>query len=182
MIRILPLVLLFALGCRGAGDIRELELPTANGDIARIDSILISRNHTAFLFFSPECPVCLISIDELKRIDSVHQSLVYVYPGSYYSSSRILEFHNEYDIDGLALIDTANVLVKLLGAQVTPHAIVTDQNGKRLYTGAIDDRSTDIGTKKIVVTHRYLSDALGLLAAGKPVSIDSTEAFGCYIE
>ncbi|MFM7079561.1 MAG: hypothetical protein ACKOYC_07190 [Bacteroidota bacterium] len=182
MIRVLPIFLLFVLGCNRTVDIREVKLTTANGDIANMDSILHSRNHTTFLFFSPECPVCLISIDELKRINATHQSLVYVYPGSYYDARRILDFHKEYKIDALALMDTANVLVNILGAQVTPHAIVTDKDGNKLYTGAIDDRSTDFGTKKVVVTRRYLSEALENLASGKPVSIDSTEAFGCYIE
>lgn len=147
-----------------------------------MDSLLKSREHTAFIFFSPECPICLISVDELKQIDSAHSALVYVYPGTYYSSQRIREFHTEYDIDGLALMDTSNALVDLLGAEVTPHAIVTDRTGSRVYKGAIDDRSPDIGTKKVLITRRYLSDVLDSLSMGRPIPMDSTQAHGCYIE
>lgn len=183
MFRIALILLSMVAGaCTRPITIDQMELPSLNGKQVRLDSVLKSHAHTAFMFFSPECPICLISVDELKRIDSIHASLVFVYPGNYYTPEQILKFHQDYGIGSLALLDTGKVLVQLLGAEVTPHAIVTDQNGSRVYKGAIDDRSSEIGTKKVVITQRYLSDVLDSLSKGAPIPRDSTQAHGCYIE
>ncbi len=178
----LILLSIVAGACTRPISIDQMELPSLNGEQIRLDSVLKSKAHTTFMFFSPECPVCLVSVDELKRIDSVYSSLVYVYPGNYYEPEQIRKFHQDYGIGSLAVLDTAKVLVRLLGAEVTPHAIITDQNGSRVYKGAIDDRSPEIGTKKVVITQRYLHDVLDSLSKGAPIARDSTQAHGCYIE
>jgi len=168
--------------CGKPTNIRQVDLPSADGRKVYLDSVLDAQKHTAFLFFSPECPVCIQSVPELLSIDSVRRTLVYVYPGTYYTSKRILKFHKEYGISSLALLDTANVLVELMNAEVMPQSIVTDQDGKIVYSGAIDDRTQEFGEKRQVVTQRYLGSVLDSLAAGAPVPFATTTAHGCYIE
>jgi hypothetical protein len=107
---------------------------------------------------------------------------VYVYPGTYYTKERISNFHTEYGISSLALLDTANILVELMNAEVMPQTIVTDGEGRVVYNGAIDDRIQDLGEKRQVVTQRYLGAVLDSLAAGSPVPFATTIAHGCYIE
>lgn len=177
----LPVFCLF-ICCGKPSNIRQLDMPSADGRIVCLDSVLDANQHTAFLFFSPECPVCIQSVPELLSIDSVHGSLVYVYPGNYYSNHRIMKFHKEYGINSHALLDTTNVMVDLLNAEVMPQAIVADKDGKVVYTGAIDDRTPAFGETRQVVTRRYLGAVLDSLAIGSPVPFDSTIAHGCYIE
>jgi hypothetical protein len=168
--------------CTEPRNIRDVEIESVDGRQISIDSLLDVRDHTAFVFFSPECPICIQSVDELLAIDSVHKSLVYVYPGTYYNDSSIHAFHKEYRIDALALMDTSNTMVRLLKAEVTPQAIVTNRKGETVYTGAIDDRSPDFGVKRIVITERYLASVLDSLSKGSKPPYPSTVAHGCFIE
>ena len=182
MIRSLLAISCLFVCCGKPTTIRQVDLPSADGGKVCLDSVLDANRHTAFLFFSPECPVCIQSVPELLSIDSVFRSLVYVYPGTYYSKERISNFHTEYGISSLALLDTANVLVELMNAEVMPQSVVTDREGKVVYNGAIDDRIQDLGEKRQVVTQRYLGAVLDSLAAGSPVPFATTIAHGCYIE
>ncbi len=182
MIRLLIAISFLLVCCGKPTNIRQVDLSSADGRKVCLDSVLDANQHTSFLFFSPECPVCIQSVPELLSIDSVFNSLVFVYPGTYYSSEHILKFHKEYAINSIALLDTANVLVELLNAEVMPQSIVTDQDGKVVYSGAIDDRIEELGEKRQVVTQRYLGAVLDSLAAGSPVPFATTTAHGCYIE
>ena len=182
MIRLLFAISCLFVCCGKPTNIRQVDLPTADGRKVCLDSVLDANQHTAFLFFSPECPVCIQSVPELLSIDSVHANLIYVYPGTYYTKERIMKFHKEYGIRSLALMDTANVLVELMNAEVMPQSIVADQDGKVVYSGAVDNRIQEIGEKRQVVTQRYLGSVLDSLAAGALVPFATTTAHGCYIE
>lgn len=173
---------LFFIHCGKPSNVNEVTLTAANGRTIAMDSVLDAKPYTAFVFFSPECPVCIQSIPELLQMDSVHHSMVYVYPGKYYEPSRILHFHEDNRIRSLALMDTSNTIVELLDAVVMPQAIVTDSDGTVLYSGAIDDRSPALGERRQVVTKRYLGAVLDNLAAGNKIPFASTDVHGCYIE
>jgi len=58
----------------------------------------------------------------------------------------------------------------------TPHAVVLDSDLAIVYTGRIDDSRTGDGPNS-----RDLEAAIEDVAAGRPVSIGQTEAFGCSI-
>src|SRR6201987_6454940 len=79
------------------------------------------------------------------------------------------------------LLDPDGVVGRLYGARATPHIVVIDRSGRVAYMGAIDDtpstRLADVKTAK-----NYLVAALDELAAGKPVAIAATQAYGCSIK
>jgi hypothetical protein len=79
------------------------------------------------------------------------------------------------------LLDPDGVVGRLYDARATPHIVVIDRNSRVAYMGAIDDtpstRLADVKTAK-----NYLVAALEEIAAGKPVSIAATQAYGCSIK
>jgi hypothetical protein len=79
------------------------------------------------------------------------------------------------------LLDPEGVAGHLYDARATPHMVVIDRGGRIAYMGAIDDtpstRLADVKTAK-----NYLVAALDEIAAGKPVTVASTRAYGCSIK
>src|SRR6516164_4970160 len=79
------------------------------------------------------------------------------------------------------LLDPEGVIGRLYDARATPHMVVIDRNGRVAYMGAIDDtpstRLADVKTAK-----NYLVAALDEIAAGKPVTVAATQAYGCSIK
>ena len=79
------------------------------------------------------------------------------------------------------LLDPDGMVGHLYDARATPHMVVIDRGGTIAYMGAIDDtpstRLADVRTAK-----NYLVAALDEIAAGKPVTVASTRAYGCSIK
>jgi hypothetical protein len=79
------------------------------------------------------------------------------------------------------LLDPDGMVGRLYDARATPTIVVIDRNGKVAYMGAIDDtpstRLADVKTAK-----NYLVAALDEIAAGKPVTVAATRAYGCSIK
>jgi AhpC/TSA family len=79
------------------------------------------------------------------------------------------------------LLDPDGVVGHLYDARATPHIVVIDRGGRVAYMGAIDDtpstRLADVKTAK-----NYLVAALDEVAAGGPVAIAATQAYGCSIK
>ncbi len=79
------------------------------------------------------------------------------------------------------LLDPDGVVGRLYDARATPHMVVIDRTGRIAYMGAIDDtpstRLADVKTAK-----NYVVAALDEIAAGRPVTIASTRAYGCSIK
>jgi hypothetical protein len=79
------------------------------------------------------------------------------------------------------LLDPEGVVGRLYDARATPNMVVIDRAGRVAYMGAIDDtpstRLADVKTAK-----NYLVAALNEIAAGKPVTIAATQAYGCSIK
>ena len=79
------------------------------------------------------------------------------------------------------LLDPNGLIGRLYDARSTPTMVVIDRDGRVAYMGAIDDtpstRLADVKTAK-----NYLVAALDEIAAGKPVTIAATRAYGCSIK
>jgi hypothetical protein len=79
------------------------------------------------------------------------------------------------------LLDPDGAVGRLYDARATPHMVVIDRSGRVAYMGAIDDtpstRLADVKTAK-----NYLVAALDEIAAGKPVTVAVTQAYGCSIK
>ena len=75
------------------------------------------------------------------------------------------------------LKDWNNVVADKLGATVTPEIYVLNPNLEILYHGRIDNAS-----KVDRVTSQDLRNALDEILSSKPVTVNSTKAFGCTIK
>jgi peroxiredoxin len=79
------------------------------------------------------------------------------------------------------LLDPDGIVGRLYDARATPHMVVIDRAGRVVYMGAIDDTpSTRLADVK--TAHNYLAAALDATAAGQPIAIASTRAYGCSIK
>ena len=79
------------------------------------------------------------------------------------------------------LLDPDGIVGHLYNARATPNMVVIDRNGRIAYMGAIDDTpSTRLADVK--TSHNYVAAALDAIAAGHPVAITSTRAYGCSIK
>ncbi|MBO0735200.1 MAG: redoxin domain-containing protein [Alphaproteobacteria bacterium] len=79
------------------------------------------------------------------------------------------------------LLDPEGRIGHLYDARATPHMVVIDRTGRLVYRGAIDDKpSTRLADVK--AAHNYVAAALDALAAGRPVAVSSTRAYGCSIK
>ena len=79
------------------------------------------------------------------------------------------------------LLDPDGVVGRLYDARATPNMVVIDRAGRIVYMGAIDDTpSTRLADVK--TAHNYVAAALDAIAAGQPVAVTSTRAYGCSIK
>ncbi len=74
------------------------------------------------------------------------------------------------------LKDDDRAVAKGFGAICTPHAFVLDSKLRIAYGGRIDD--SRVGAK---ISSRDLDNAVADVVAGRPVTIDRTDPFGCSI-
>jgi len=79
------------------------------------------------------------------------------------------------------LIDADGKVGHAYDAKTTPHMFVIDKDGVLRYMGGIDSiASTD--ADDIPKATQYVKQALGELAAGKPVSVSTSEPYGCSVK
>jgi peroxiredoxin len=79
------------------------------------------------------------------------------------------------------LLDPDGVVGRLYDARATPHMVVIDRTGRLAYIGAIDD-TPSVNPADVKTAKNYVVAALDELAAGKPVTISSTPAYGCSVK
>jgi peroxiredoxin len=79
------------------------------------------------------------------------------------------------------LLDPDGNVGRLYDARATPNMVVIDRGGRVVYMGAIDDKpSTRLADVR--TAHNYVAAALDAIAAGQPVAVASTRAYGCSIK
>jgi AhpC/TSA family len=79
------------------------------------------------------------------------------------------------------LLDPDGVVGRLYGAKATPTMVVIDPEGILAYIGAIDDKPS-VNLDDVKTAKNYVVAALDELAAGKPVSVSATRAYGCSVK
>lgn len=70
---------------------------------------------------------------------------------------------------------------KAWAAKTTPHMYIVDKDGKLAYAGAIDSIPS-AKADDIPKATNYVTQALGEIKAGKPVSKPSTAPYGCSVK
>jgi len=79
------------------------------------------------------------------------------------------------------LLDADGKVGHAYDAKTTPHMYVIDKDGVLRYMGGIDSiASTDVDD--IPKATQYVRQALAELAAGKPVSVSTSEPYGCSVK
>ena len=79
------------------------------------------------------------------------------------------------------LLDADGTIGHAFGAKTTPHMFVIAADGTLAYQGAIDsDNSPDPAAIKGATNH--VTAALAELKAGKPVTVSSTQPYGCFVK
>lgn len=95
------------------------------------------------------------------------------------SKKGAANFHMTYPI----LIDDSGSVGHTYGATNTPNMYVIDKSGMLVYAGAIDNSPDAEGESPTGPTLvNYVGDALDSIAAGKPVAVSQTKAYGCGVK
>lgn len=79
------------------------------------------------------------------------------------------------------LIDGDGKLGKSYGAEVTPHMMIIDKDGKLAYRGEIDSLHTT-EQSDIAKADKTFANALDNVLAGKPVENASNKPYGCGVK
>jgi hypothetical protein len=79
------------------------------------------------------------------------------------------------------LFDPTGKTGKAYGARATPHMYVISGDGALVYMGGIDDKPT-ARLEDLKGAKNFVDAALNEIAQGKPVSVDSTRAYGCSVK
>ena len=141
---------------------------------------------TMIFFLSPECPLCenyALNMNKIYADSTYSDFCVYgVFPGDYYSRSKIKAYKIKYEIDMLFLLDPRYELTHELKAKVTPEVFVFNPSDDLVYNGAIDNWMVSLGKKRTKVTEHYLLNALSGLKNGQSISPSKTTPVGCFIE
>ncbi len=79
------------------------------------------------------------------------------------------------------ILDEAGTLGNAFGATTTPNMFVLDKDGKVVYAGAIDSIPS-FNKDDIAGATNHVKAALADIAAGKPVAVAQTKAYGCSVK
>lgn len=79
------------------------------------------------------------------------------------------------------LIDGNGKIGKAYGAKTTPHMFVIDAKGTLVYAGAIDDKATS-NADDVKGATNWVRQAVEETLAGKPVTMASTQPYGCSVK
>jgi hypothetical protein len=139
---------------------------------------------TVLLFISYECPIANRYAPEIGRIYADYKTkgvqFVRVYVCEQESAAECNQHGKDFKLTMPGLIDFHMEIAKKVGATVTPEAAILDSEGHLRYRGRIDNQNVEHG--KIREGYRRdLRVALDEMLAGKPVSMPTTAAIGCFI-
>jgi peroxiredoxin len=169
----------------------DFELPDLDGKLVKLSSF---RGKTIVLeWFNPGCPFVKASHTKGSLVDTAarHEKKGAVWlainsgaPGKQgHGVEANREAKHRFNLSHPVLLDERGVVGRAYAAAHTPHMYVIDPNGVLVYRGAIDNSPDGEGESpaggKLV---NYVDAAIADLAAGKPVAIPQTEAYGCSVK
>jgi hypothetical protein len=191
MNRISPLVLFLCLamvaGAVLAGMPRAAGLPQNSrlpGDGERDPWRSSAGKVVVLIFVRTDCPVSNRYAPEIQRISAEHASdaaFWLVYPDKRESSGEIQKHDREYHYALPVLRDAHRELIQRSEVTVTPEAAVFNAKGRLVYHGRIDNWFEDFGRARPAPTTHELEDAIAAAVSGRPASLPSVNAVGCYL-
>jgi peroxiredoxin len=136
-------------------------------------------------FIMPDCPVSQSYVPEMNRIAGAFGgrgvTVAAVQTDAAVPDDAVARHVREYGYQFPVLLDPKHVLVRHVGATITPEAAVLSPDGRVIYRGRIDNRVVSIGTRRPQATVFDLRDALEATLAGRAVAEARTQAVGCLI-
>src|SRR5581483_610227 len=161
-----------------------LELPRLT-DVEGRQYDVAAQKAAVLIFVSTDCPIANRYLPEISNIYTVYKSkkvaLFTVYVDADANVEQIRKHQKEYRVACPAILDSKHALVHKIGATVTPQAAVIDSQRRLVYRGRIDDGWSRHGSQNDGEYRRDLRAALDELLAGKPITIRTTPAIGCFI-
>jgi peroxiredoxin len=79
------------------------------------------------------------------------------------------------------LFDPTGSVGHAYGARATPHMYVINGDGTIAYMGGIDDQPS-ARLEDLKIAKNFVDQALSEIAAGKPVSVSTSRAYGCSVK
>jgi hypothetical protein len=79
------------------------------------------------------------------------------------------------------LLDPDGKVGKSYGARTTPHMYIVNPKGSLIYAGGIDDKRS-ANPADIPGAKNFVKAALDEALAGKPVSVASSQPYGCSVK
>ncbi len=152
-------------------------------DLAKI---LPQKKATVFVFLMPDCPLCEYYAANLKKMQTEYGAknidFYLVFAGTLFPKNEIAAYLKKYDLQFSVILDDEKRLARILGAEVTPQAIVVNNTFQRIYNGKIDNWITENRQHRTLVTEHYLRSALQAIIHDKPIKTPFTTAVGCFIQ
>ena len=145
-----------------------------------------TEGKVAVLFFvGVECPISNGYSPEInamaKDFSNRGVTTAVIYAGADVTAAGAAKHHKDFSLTPQPLLDPACELARLVGATVSPQAVVLKADGSIAYRGRIDDRVVAFGKKRQEPTKRDLWEAVDAVLAGRePVEVE-TKAVGCAI-
>jgi peroxiredoxin len=168
-----------------AASARKLQLNRIDGGTWGAASLL-RDSLSVVLVLSPECPLCLDYAAAFRRLHEEYGArgvrFLGVFPGTFFTEQEIRRYRMHYRLDFPAVLDPDYLLVRMLGADTTPEALLLDENGRIAYQGGIDNWAYEVSSKRLEPTEHYLRDALNAVLAGSVPPVTRTRPVGCLIE
>jgi peroxiredoxin len=130
------------------------------------------------------CPIVRLAIPALRAIRAQYESqnmeFLLLNPTLQDTPESVTQESKEFGFDMNVLLDRSQKVGESWGVDRTAEVFVIDPRTWTLvYHGPIDDRLSYETQRP--VQHRYLTDALDAVIAGKPVAVASVISPGCLI-
>lgn len=159
--------------------LENFKLKDTNGKILAFND-LKGKNGAVIVFVSAQCPVVRAYNERISKLAADYEAKGITFIGINSNSTESLETVKSHTAENYkfpVLIDEGNVIADKLGAMSTPEMFYFNGKNVLLYRGAIDNDKSGQNTAP-----NYLSDAMDLTLAGKPVAKTSAFAIGCSIK
>ncbi len=157
--------------------------------LAGVTALAPRAKATVLVFMGTNCPISNRYAPEVAAIARVSKAkdvaVVLVYANAGVTRKQAVQHAKEYGLADLPLLmDTAQTVADVVGATVTPEAVVLDASQAVRYRGRIDDTNIQRASSARPggASRRDLRDALDSVIAGKKVAVARTSAVGCAIE
>jgi peroxiredoxin len=138
------------------------------------------------LFFTTtDCPIANSYVAEMNRIHDAYAArgiaFFAVQTDLAIPEADVIQYARDFRYGYPLLLDREQVLVRYVGAAITPQVAILGGDGKLMYLGRIDDRVADFGKQRQKATVLDLRNSLDAVLAGRPVAHAATKSIGCAI-